>query len=444
MITMKIYFRTIATSFIAGMMALGTVACEETPGNDVDGDDRDTASEIEVSMSIDGAAELTAAEGEELKLNVTLETALEEDLVLTFEFVGGSDADGVSGSGDADGVGSVGGSVGETGVVEFAENPVTILAGETAAMLTVRPIDFAAVTETRNVKVTLKSASDENASLAADVEFTLLPPPPPVSTVELTEEQEALIEGYRETLGIDLMHWIGEVPFEAELVRPADEFTWGMFLTADDIEFSGTTTITLSDNATADKPVLKMTSNAMGLSDYLYIVFLNNTLYNIESWVGDESDPESYPYSMSHLVVEAAGISDDTEETFDLALDNIAINDDATLDYISEFEWAPGLPIETVDFVYTYSAWEQLQEVLATVDETSLLKTAVDIGFTLDPSYYMNTAEITENSNEYGNWVAPASSYDTETGKMSFTFPMNYCSSSTNYMTVKVTYGSAE
>lgn len=394
---MKINLKVIAAALVAGTMALGAASCGEKPDYTYKGSNK-------VYLSVNGLSELVAKDGEEMKVDMMLTTALSEDLTLTFGFIN----DKVDG----------------TAVVEFEGNPVTIPAGETKASILVKPNNPDSVIEDQLVKVTLKNSSNVKVTLAVDIEFVLKPEKKPEP---LTDKQKALIAGYLEK-GLDLMHWIGRVPFEVELQRTAIEGTWGMFLESDDLKFSGTTIITLSDKATADKPVLEMTSNAMGLRAYLYKILRELTVLDTDFWTQSPS-PQT--------VMDAIDLSATSKESFELSLDNIALNEDKTIDFVSEVED----DLYIVDFSYSYSAWDRLQKAM---EESAMLTQAVEQGGSLDPAYYLNLSTIEEDDWGGDNWFQYTSSYDSETGVMSFAFPMDYASPAEDYMKIKVTYSSAK
>ena len=95
----------------------------------------------------------------------------------------------------------------------------------------------------------------------------------PASTMpELTDDQKAMIAGYKENLGIDLYRMLGKVSCTVKVSFPyvegddKDYFNDG----EDSRTFTAESVITLSENATAEKPVLKMVSNPMGMDDFMF------------------------------------------------------------------------------------------------------------------------------------------------------------------------------
>lgn len=84
----------------------------------------------------------------------------------------------------------------------------------------------------------------------------------------LTEAQLKLIEGYKKS-HIDLTKILGKVKVNT-VVTFNDDDKADINNNKETRAFSGITIITLSDKATAEKPVLKMISNAMGMTNFNY------------------------------------------------------------------------------------------------------------------------------------------------------------------------------
>ncbi|MDL2319750.1 DUF4929 domain-containing protein [Alistipes sp. OttesenSCG-928-B03] len=387
---------------LLAIISVGLTSCYGDSDNSFRGANR-------VMLWSRSSAELEAKEGETLHVEMLLAKTLQEDLTLTFGFDGGEIA-GVP-------------------VVEYDGNPVTIKAGEKTASITIRPVNADEVAQTTQVRLTLVDVAGGEVSLWGDFVFMLNPRS---KFAGLTPEQEALVDGYA-ARGLDIRHWIGEVPVSVKVERPGDG-GYEPFLDPSVSQFTGTTVITLSENATAQTPVLKMTHNAMGLRGYLYDMFRAMTVLNSEYWLESPSP---------QVVMGLTGLSATSVETFELALDNIVVNDDGTLDFVTEGvindQWDSEVTV--VDFTYIYSAWERMKQMME--DGNAELQEAYEQGGSIDPVEFFNRSSIDED--EWGGdyWIAPSSSYNTLTGEMRFVFPMDW-EACGDYMRITVNFGSAK
>ena len=183
-----------------------------------------------------------------LVVEVMLTAALEEDLVLDFALTG------------------------TEGIVSLEGNPVTIKAGGKTA-------SFNIVSNNANV---LEASENYTVGLAADtvlpdnveLEKALAFVVSPMTADALTEEQKAILDAYKANSGIDLSKYIGVVNVSA--VITGTDIDSGEPL--DPRTVTGKTLITLSESATAEAPVFKMLTNAMGIEDHMYQVMRSVTV----------------------------------------------------------------------------------------------------------------------------------------------------------------------
>ncbi len=131
----------------------------------------------------------------------------------------------------------------------------------------------------------------------------------------LTAEQQKLIEGYKQNLNIDLTKILGKVKVDTKVTFNDDDKI-DINNNNDTRSFSGVTIITLSEKATANKPVLKMVSNAMGMAAFNYEMLRKRTVEDTEFWT-------QMPYSKA--VMENINY-DYNKETFTMTLDGIEVN----------------------------------------------------------------------------------------------------------------------
>ena len=290
--------------------------------------------------------------------------------------------------------------------------------------------------------VTLTIASSSNDKIVLSNPW-VIKVTPVAQEGDLTEEQKALIAGYKENLGIDLYRMLGKLNCSVKVNFQIDDKE--LFNNGNDSRtFTGETIITLSENATAEKPVLKMVSNPMGMNDFMFEMLRKNSTEDVwESWY-------YMPYQMA--VMNAVGYTpgDDDKyyvastETFEMTLDNISI-EDGEIKFVAEGPDAYGDLIDLVPFEYNYSLWNKLQaksgEVLVVDGEEMKVSQLIEEGASLDPKVYLFLTTITEDSweNDPSDWVEPSASYDFENGTFKFVFPFDMANSS-GYQNAEVTY----
>lgn len=260
---------------------------------------------------------------------------------------------------------------------------------------------------------------------------------PYIELEDLTEEQQALLEGYK-AKGLDLTKWIGVIPVKVSVdVPPTDALE--SLISGMKREYTGKTVITLSEHATAEQPILKMTDNPMGLTEFLYDILRKETVENNTYWYYDPGEGYTNPYM---AMMEIIGLSKTSLETFETTLNNIRVN--MPVNGVSNVEFLGERPniwdetemVTIVPFVYDYSAWNRLKEALDT-GENELLQEYVEQGATLDPVKYLFYSAIDEDYWEDGNWIEPQGML---TGnKLTFQFNFDHVSAS-GYSIIRVEY----
>ena len=404
---------------------LPIVALTSCAGDD-DKDKMTNYVQLSVNGSTSGATTITEDATEPVVINVLLSYFVEETTTINFELTG-NDGD----------------------ILRLENNIVEIPANEKTAEIKVYSNNRNSLITEQSVGLIISSSSNDKIVLSNPWTIKVRP----ASTMpELTDDQKAMIAGYKENLGIDLYRMLGKVSCTVKVSFPyvegddKDYFNDG----EDSRTFTAESVITLSENATAEKPVLKMISNPMGMDDFMFEMLRKNTTEDVyESWY-------YYPYSIA--VMNAAGYApgDDDKymiaatETFEMTLDNISI-ENGEITFVQEVEDSWGDMINSVPFEYNFSLWNKLQaksEEIVEVDEYGdgemveyTIGELFEYGASMDPKQYLMLSTITEDyfENEPSDWVEPSASYDFENGTFKFVFPFDMYNSY-GYQNVEVTY----
>ena len=346
---------------VAAAMSAGMTSCEE-PETGYEGTNYIYLESASSSM-YDNAS---------LEISVLLTTALDQDLTLTLK------------TDDTD------------GIITLEGNPVTIPAGERSGSVTVKSAEL--TENSMNFRISLDESTvlPENVKWDKDFTFTVNSSAVP----DLTDDQMAIIEAYKTATGIDLSKYLGLVKVKTEYVEPIDG--GGGTLPVKTIE--GITAITLSEESTADQPVLKMTNNPMGIQDELLSKLRKSTIENVY-WT-DEYAYQSYSQLM-------AAVPWTENETFSMSLDGIKLVDKtiefvADLSYFDEY-YEEEVKMFKVPFEFGFTLYDK--EVKAT--EAGQIGVAIDEYWsedaTYNPDYMLNCEDITEETavDEYEaiNWT---------------------------------------
>ena len=397
-----------------------------TSCSDGDGEKMTNYVQLSVNGSTSGVSSIAEDATEPVVVNVLLSYFVEETTTINFELKG-NDGD----------------------ILRIENNVVEIPANSKTAQVKVFSNNKNSLITEQSVTLTIASSSNDKIVLSNPWTIKVRP----ASTMpELTDDQKAMIAGYKENLGIDLYRMLGKVSCTVKVSFPyvegndKDYFNDG----EESRTFTSESVITLSENATAEKPVLKMVSNPMGMDDFMFEMLRKNTTEDVyESWY-------YMPYQMA--VMNAVGYTpgDDDKymiaatETFEMTLDNISI-EDGEINFIQEVEDVWGDMINSVPFEYNFSLWNKLQaksEEIVEVDEYGdgemveyTIGELFEYGASMDPKQYLMLSTISEDyfENEPSDWVEPSASYDFENGTFKFVFPFDMYNSY-GYQNVEVTY----
>lgn len=369
-----------------------------------------------VSISAAGNNIINEDDDEEVKFNILIGNTLTADATINLSLEGNDD-----------------------NVATLTPSTIALKAGGKTASFTVKSNKKSLLKSDRVLTV---KATFSDANMKTDGKAVTLTIKPDSDIPVLTAEQQKLIEGYKQNLNIDLTKILGKVKVETKVTFNDDDKI-DINDNKDTRSFSGVTIITLSEKATADKPVLKMVSNAMGMAAFNYEMLRKKTVEDTEYWT-------QTPYSKA--VMENINY-DYNKEAFTMTLDGIEVNPaDMTLKFTGSKVDLYGEEITTVPFDYTFSAWDRLKAMADAnksfeVDEGDTrtnvpVQEIIDGGGSLNPySFFDNTDVVADGeATDYKNiYVAPTGKIDFTSGKMTFAFPW-YLNDTYGCQRVEATY----
>lgn len=390
-------------------MLTGFSACSSS---DNDGDKQMTNY---VSISTEGNNIINEDDDDEVKFNILIGNTLTADATINLSLEGNDD-----------------------NVATLSPSTIALKAGAKTASFTVKSNKKSLLKSDRVLTV---KATFSDANMKTDGKAVTLTIKPDSDIPVLTAEQQKLIEGYKQNLNIDLTKILGKVKVETKVTFNDDDKI-DINDNKDTRSFSGVTIITLSEKATADKPVLKMVSNAMGMAALNYEMLRKKTVEDTEYWT-------QMPYGkavMEHINY------DYKKEAFTMTLDGIEVNTDMSLKFTGSKVNVLEEEITTVPFDYTFSAWDRLK-AMADANQSFVVddgdtrtevpvQNIIDGGGSLNPySFFDNTDVIADGEEtEYKNiYVAPTGKIDFTTGKMTFAFPW-YLENTNGCQRVEATY----
>ena len=390
-------------------MLTGFSACSSS---DNDGDKQMTNY---VSISAEGNNIINEDDDEEVKFNILIGNTLTADATISLSLEGNDD-----------------------NVATLSSSTISLKAGAKTASFTIKSNKKSLLKSDRVLTV---KATFSDANMKTDGKAVTLTIKPDSDIPVLTAEQQKLIEGYKQNLNIDLTKILGKVKVVTKVTFNDDDKI-DINDNKDTRSFSGVTIITLSEKATADKPVLKMVSNAMGMAAFNYEMLRKKTVEDTEFWT-------QMPFGRA--IMENINY-DYNKETFTMTLDGIEVNPNMSLKFTGSKVNVLEEEITTVPFDYTFSAWNRLK-AMADANESFVVddgetKTNVSVqkiiegGGSLNPySFFDNTDVVADGEEtEYKNiYVAPTGKIDFTTGKMTFAFPW-YLENTYGCQRVEATY----
>lgn len=367
-----------------------------------------------VSISAEGNNIINEDDDDEVKFNILIGNTLTADATINLSLEGNDD-----------------------NVATLSSSTISLKAGAKTASFTVKSNKKSLLKSDRVLTV---KATFSDANMKTDGKAVTLTIKPDSDIPVLTAEQQKLIEGYKQNLNIDLTKILGKVKVDTKVTFNDDDKI--DINNKDTRSFSGVTIITLSEKATADKPVLKMVSNAMGMATFNYEMLRKKTVEDTEYWT-------QMPYG--EAVMENINY-DYNKETFTMTLDGIEVNPDMSLKFTGSKVNVYDKEITTVPFDYTFSAWNRLK-AMADANESFVVdegetktkipvQDIIDGGGSLNPYLFFDNTDVIADGEEteYKNiYVAPTGKIDFTNGKMTFAFPW-YLENTNGCQRVEATY----
>ena len=369
-----------------------------------------------VSISAAGNNIINEDDDEEVKFNILIGNTLTADATISLSLEGNDD-----------------------NVSTLTPSTVALKAGAKTASFTVKSNKKSLLKSDRVLTV---KATFSDANMKTDGKAATLTIKPDSDIPVLTAEQQKLIEGYKQNLNIDLTKILGKVKVDTKVTFNDDDKI-DINDNKDTRSFSGVTIITLSEKATADKPVLKMVSNAMGMAAFNYEMLRKRTVEDAENWT-------QMPYGKA--VMENINYNYN-KETFTMTLDGIEVNPaDMSLKFTGSKVTMYEEKITTVPFDYTFSAWDRLkakadanESFVVDEGETKTKVSVQDIidgGGSLNPYSFFDNTDVVADGEETDYttiYVAPTGKIDFTSGKMTFAFPW-YLDNTYGCQRVEATY----
>jgi hypothetical protein len=355
--------------------------------------------------SQNGKTTIYETDEEPLVIDVMLTAALEKDLTLTFALTG------------------------TEGVVSIEGNPVTIKAGEKTGSFNVVSNNANVLEETANYTVALDASTvlPENVELKESLSFVVTPVI--VEEQDPTDEKTALLNAYKEETGIDLTKYIGLVNVSTVITGTDPD-------SGEPLEprtVNGKTLIELSESATAEAPVLNMTTNAMGIEDYMYQILRSVTVDNDDYWYGEYTMP-CYAKLMTAL-----NWNKTSDEVFSMSLDGITFGAEGAIEFLGQGLNQYEEEITIVPFDYSFTAYDRELAAIESGDFNPSEDPDWMYDATANPYYHLNCDDITEDWYEMdGNWIEASASVS-ETA-LTFTFCVYACSLDSDYTRIVATY----
>ena len=390
-------------------MLTGFSACSN------DNNDGDKQMTNYVSISAAGNNIINEDDDEEVKFNILIGNTLTADATINLSLEGNDD-----------------------NVATLTPSTIALKAGAKTASFTVKSNKKSLLKSDRVLTV---KAIFSDANMKTDGKAVTLTIKPDSDIPVLTAEQQKLIEGYKQNLNIDLTKILGKVKVDTKVTFNDDDKI-DINDNKDTRSFSGVTIITLSEKATADKPVLKMVSNAMGMATFNYEMLRKRTVEDAENWT-------QMPYGKA--VMENINY-DYNKETFTMTLDGIEVNPDMSLKFTGSKVNVYDAEITTVPFDYTFSAWDRLKAMAdankSFVVDDGETKTEVSVqdiidgGGSLNPYFFFDNTDVVADAEEteYNTiYVAPTGKIDFASSKMTFAFPW-YLDNTYGCQRVEATY----
>lgn len=314
-------------------------------------------------------------------------------------------------------------------------NPVKIAKNKTKGVLKIsakaKPDVENVLTKDTNFKITLKSHKgiSNKMMLAADYIITVKKDE---NFTPLTKKQKDLLAHYKKQ-GVNLSMWIGKIPVEVT-VKTAKGGSFAPFDKSETKKYKGITEITLSEKATKEKPLLVMTKNAFGLSEYLQYVFRHETILNTDYW-----NNKGVPASTA--VLKALGKQKvdkwkKKEYKFNVKVDELEFKKNGSVVFVRKkgaystytnfLDSKRKFDQSAVNFQYEFELWNELVKL---AEKNAKLKEHIAQGGSIHPNNHIGYSPILSDDWGEGNWVKPTGTYNNTKKEMVFKFNTDHRSS---------------
>lgn len=316
------------------------------------------------------------------------------------------------------------------GVLEINPTTITIAKGTKKAEFYVRSTGKKLISESGKVSVSLGNV----AGLAAG-EILSITVEPKAVVADLTNEQKALVQKWMENYGFDVRPLLGQHNVTTTITFSDDDKTELGYET-NDVEYDQDFSIfAISDNATEDNIVLKMTTNPMGLQAFMQEA-LGMTFLNYEG---------GPVYDAFVTLVGEPDVS-----TLKATLDGIVINPETgEISFVADVAKYDAEETKTiVPFTYYFPQWATILqkanagEVFVLGESEELISDHLEEDGTFDPAWYFDNSDISGDNDEYwhepSNLIAPTATYDANNNTLTFNFSWDFGAGSILYDYVKV------
>lgn len=312
--------------------------------------------------------------------------------------------------------------------VKIEPESVVIKQGEREATFKVGLADNLSLIEEQKVEVSI-----ETQGLITAKENLKIVVKPALNISELSAKQKQLLIGYK-TKGMDITPFLGKQKVKTTITTAKDGYLKG-FEKEKTTVVEGITVITLAENSTADMPILEMTENPMGMTDFFYFLMKKETIENDEYWYGEYAGPN---YAK---VMKLINWNKTSKEKFSAVLKNIKIeapkSNVSNIAYIGKGKDAYGDVIDVVPFEFSYTAWDRLKKLIDAGNKEAIEYNKT--GASSNPGLFINNSKINSDDYESGAYKKTTGSIDYNTGKMTFDFITSH-SNGGDYVVVKAEY----
>ncbi len=301
-------------------------------------------------------------------------------------------------------------------VIETTPKSLMVAAGSREAAFKVKILDDVSIINEQTIQISVQPQKE----LLEAKEVLTITVKPKINIAKLTTEQKKLLEGYKQK-GMDITPFLGKQKVKTTVISNEEDKDYGF--PDESVNYEGITVITLSELSTPQQPVLKMTQNPMGMTDFFYDVLKHETIFS-DNWYGE------YASEYSTKVMNLINWNKTSKETFSASLDSIKIklpkSGVSAVDYIGKrpgpYDDPESRDIkDCVPFIFHYTAWDRLKKL---IDEGNKDGIECDgYGQTSRPDFWINaTSSITED--EYGGelFKETTGSINFKEGKMTFEF----------------------